>query len=377
MERSETTTANRGSIVRVVASRVATTRCFVGLLRTRPRTRTLALMRRQYRSEGGSRQIAPARALMFVSALTLMGVGDRVEAAPIEATGIGSANAGEADRARDRAITAARKAALEQAIASVDVPVDPNAVKQVLARPDAWTGAYRVLEVRSSNGGVEVRIEVDVDLPRLRKRIAEPSAASNRAGFAWAALSSTGCPMIDEPGIRDSLRAYGIVAADGPTKLSLAITCNDRGAVSHTHVRAAAVEIVARTRGEVELEVRVKTQGFAEDPGEASKIALERSVAELADELAVVARGDLELRVEQPWPAARITTLSNALRDAVIGVDTVELAGIASDGSVVLRVGGSLDAKALGRRLQEASFPGFSLVGLRVDGAHALRVRLQ
>src|SRR5690606_24442250 len=98
---------------------------------------------------------------------------------------------------------------------------------------------------------------------------------------------------------------------------------------------------------------------------------------ELADELAVEARGDLELRVERPWPAARITTLSNALREAVIGVDAVELAGIAADGSVVLRVGGSIDATALGRRLQEASFPGFSLVGLRVDGAHALRVRMQ
>lgn len=313
----------------------------------------------------------------MILALALWGPIGRAEAAPIEATATASAEAGEADRARDRAITAARKAALEQAIAGVDIPVDPDAVKQVLARPDAWTGAYRVLEVRSSDAGVEVRIEVDVDLPRLRKRIAEPSASPSRSGFAWDALTSSGCPAVDDAGIRESLTAYGIVAADGPTKLSLAITCSDRGAVTHTHVRAAAVEIVARTRGEVELEVRFATQGFAEDLGEASKIALDRAVAELADELAVEARGDLELRVEQPWPAARITTLSNSLRDAVMGVDSVELAGIAADGSVVLRVGGSIDATALGRRLQEASFPGFGLVGLRVDGAHALRVRMQ
>jgi hypothetical protein len=324
-------------------------------------------MRRQHRGH----------TLALALALMLFGANSRALAAPIEATGSVSANPDETDRARDRAIAAARKAALEQAIASVDTPVDPDAVKQVLARADAWTAAYRVLEVRSTATGVEVQIEAEIDLPRLRKRIAEPSASPSRAGFAWDALTSTGCPAIDENGIRDTLRAYGIVAADGPTKLSLEIQCSDRGAVTHTHVRAAAVEIVARTQGEVEVEVRFATQGFAEDIGEATTIALDRAVAELADELAVEARGDLELRVEHPWPAARITILSNALRDAVLGVNAVELAGIASDGSVLLRVGGSIDASGLGRRLQEASFPGFGLVGLRIDGAHALRVRMQ
>jgi hypothetical protein len=317
------------------------------------------------------------KGLLFAIALALVGASSRVEAAPIEATGTVSAEAGEADRARERAIAAARKAALEQAISSVDTPVDPEAVKQVLARADAWTAAYRVLEVRTSEAGVEVKIEADIDLPRLRKRIAEPSASPGRAGFAWGALTSNGCPAIDENGIRDTLGAYGIVADDRPSKLSLVITCSDRGAVTHTHVRAAAVEVVARTQGEVQLEVRFSTQGFAEELGEATTIALDRAVAELADELAVEARGDLELRVEHPWPAARITTLSNSLRDAVLGVDAVELAGIASDGSVLLRVGGSIDASGLGRRLQEASFPGFGLVGLRVEGAHALRVRMQ
>jgi hypothetical protein len=314
--------------------------------------------------------------LTLTVALALLGA-SQANAAPIEATGTVSAEQGEADRARDKAIAAARKAALEQAIASVDTPVDPEAVKQVLARADAWTAAYRVLEVRSDDAGVEVRIEAEIDLPRLRKRIAEPDASPSRAGFAWGGLKATGCPAVDETAIRDSLRAYGIVADDGATKLSLALTCTDRGAVTHTHVHAAAVEIVARTQGEVELEVRFVTQGFAEDLGEASTIALDRAVAELADELAVEARGELELRVERPWPAARITTLSNALRDAVLGVDAVELAGIASDGSVLLRVAGTIDASGLGRRLQEASFPGFGLVGLRVDGAHALRVRMQ
>jgi len=303
----------------------------------------------------------------------------RVDAAPIEASASASASAGEADRARDRAISAARKAALEQAIAGIDTPVDADAVKQVLGRAEAWTAGYRVLELRSSETSVEVRIEAEIDLPRLRKRVADASAGAGQrpAGFAWGGLRSTGCPAIAEAGIRDPLRAYGIVAANGETTLSLAIACTDRGAVTHTRVRAAAVEIVATTAGATKLELRVATQGFAEEPGAATQIALDRAVAELADALAVEARGDLELRVERPWPAARVGILADSLRQAVIGVDLVELAGIASDGSVVLRVGGRIDAATLGRRLQESSFPGFALVGLRVDGAHALRVRMQ
>ena len=106
-------------------------------------------------------------------------------------------------------------------------------------------------------------------------------------------------------------------------------------------------------------------------------MAVERAIAELADALAVAARGELELRVEQPWPATRITELERSLRNSVLGVDSVELAGIAADGSARLRVGGTIDANQLGRALQDASFSGFSLVGLRIDGAHALRVRMQ
>jgi hypothetical protein len=89
-------------------------------------------------------------------------------AAPIEARAQVTADVGAADRARDQAIAAARKAALEQAISSLDVTRDEAAVKDVLARPEAWTAAYRVLEVSARDGSIEVRIEVDVDIPRLR-----------------------------------------------------------------------------------------------------------------------------------------------------------------------------------------------------------------
>jgi hypothetical protein len=300
----------------------------------------------------------------------------RVEAAPIEASA--SAESSEAARARDQALEAARKAALEQAIDSIEIAVDEAAVKAVLARAEAWTAAYRVLEVRELDNGIEVRIEAEIDIPRLRKRIAATSSKSTRpSGFRFGGLSTTDCPAIDEAALTEPLRAYGILADGGDATLSLAITCKDRGAVSHTHVHAAAVEIVATAAGGVELEARFATQGFAEDVDAATRIALERGVAELADELAVEARGDLELRVEQPWPAARVGQLERTLREAVLGVDAVELAGIAADGSAILRIGGRIDAKQLGRALQDLSFSGFALVGLRIDGAHALRVRMQ
>jgi hypothetical protein len=327
----------------------------------------------------------------------------RALAAPIEATG--SAAQAQVEHARDQAIFAARRAALEQAISSIDVTVDPAAVQAVLARPEAWTAAYRVLEVAERSGRIEVRVEVEIDVPRLRKRIVQASASASAGaarGFRFSKLSNVGCSGVDQAAVETSLRAYDVIADRGDSSLSLTITCTDRGAVTHTHVRAAAVEIVAVTGCladasdcAVARELRVSAQGFADQPAAgtsespetggredqqldaANAIALERALAELGDQLALDARGDIELRVEHPWPAARIGTLERSLRESVIGVDQVELAGIAADGSVLLRIGGRIDGKQLARSLQELTFPGFGLVGLHVDGAHALRVRLQ
>jgi hypothetical protein len=312
-------------------------------------------------------------------AIGISTISSHAVAAPIEASAGVPAEAGAADRARDQAIAAARKAALEQAIAGLDVARDEAAVKDVLARPEAWTTAYRVLEVIERDGQIEVRIEVEIDIPRLRKRVAANGAGGSRGarGFKFGKLAVNGCTSLDEVALREPLRAYGIISDAGTATLSLSIACTDRGAVTHTHMRAAAVEIVATSKGTIELEVRSSTQGFAEEIDAATQIALDRGIAELADELAVVARGDLELRVEQPWPAARVGVLERTLRESVIGVDVVELAGIAADGSVLLRVGGRLDAKQLGAALGGLTFPGFQLVGLRVDGAHALSVRMQ
>ncbi|KIG12126.1 hypothetical protein DB30_01890 [Enhygromyxa salina] len=301
----------------------------------------------------------------------------RAEAAPIQASGSASAGAGKADRARDEATAKARKAALEQAISGVEIPTDPAAVTQVLARAEAWTAAYRVLEVTSVGDQLEVRVEVEIDVPRLRKRIAAASAGQRASGFRFGKLQASGCAGIEEAALTEPLRAYGILADAGDATLALSISCKDRGAVANTHVRAAAVEISAKLTGAVELELGFAGQGFASELEVATGIALDRALGELADELAVVARGELELRVEQPWPAARVASLERSLREAVIGVDAVELAGISADGSAILRVGGRIDAKQLARALQDLSFPGFALVGLRVDGAHALRVRMQ
>lgn len=331
-------------------------------------------MRRQRRGAGSRGSVVLALAV-GISAIPTMAA-----AAPIEASAGVPTQEGAADRARDQAIAAARKAALEQAIAGLDVARDEAAVKDVLARPEAWTAAYRVLEVSAKAGQIEVRIEVEIDIPRLRKRVAAKTPGGSRAGtngFAFGKVAASGCAALDEAALREPLRAYGIISDTGAATLSLSITCTDRGAVTHTHMRAAAVEIVATSKGAVELEVRSDAQGFAEQLEAATQIALDRGIAELADELAVAARGDLELRVEQPWPAARVSVLERTLRESVIGVDVVELSGIAADGSVRLRVGGRLDAKQLAAAIGGLTFPGFELVGLRVDGAHSLRVRMQ
>lgn len=299
-------------------------------------------------------------------------------AAPIEGIGTSKVDPEAGARSRDRAVTAARKAALEQAIAGiVDVSVDADAVKQVLARAETWTAAYRILEVGEQDGNMQARVEVDIDVPRLRKRIAVRDAAAKAKGFAWAGVSATGCGPIDESRLEAPLRAYGIVADQSETQLALTLTCSDRGAVSHTHVRAATVTIAATLTGELELSRKVEARGFAEDGAEASATAIDRALGELAEQLAVHARGDLELRVEQPWPAARVRRLELTLRESVMGVDTAELAGITADGAAVLRVQGRVDINTLGQRMQTLTFPDFRLVGLRIDATHALRVRME
>ncbi|MCA9700442.1 MAG: hypothetical protein KC431_23145 [Myxococcales bacterium] len=308
----------------------------------------------------------------------------RVFAAPIEASASAPADAAGSEGARGQALAQARRAALEQAIATIDIPVDDTAVAAVLARFEAWTAGYRVLAVEDLGAELRVTIEAEIDLPRLRKRLAVPGTGTRSTGFVWTAPKQQGCDTVDAQAIqamRTSLEAYGIVvagkSADSGSTLSLSLRCKDQGAVTHTHVRAAAVEIVAETSGAVTLKLEVAAQGFAEELDAATAIALDRALGDLADALAIEARGELELRVEQPWPAARIRVLEDSLRATVIGVDKAELAGIGSDGTAVLRITGSVDGKALGQQLQASSFPGFRLVGLRIDTAHALRVRMQ
>lgn len=301
-----------------------------------------------------------------------------VRAAPIEGVGTSKVDPEASARSRDRAIESARRAALEQAIAGItDVAVDPDAVAQVLAAADTWTAAYRILAVGEVDGAMQAKVEVEIDVPRLRKRIAERDAASRPKGFAWGGVSASGCGELDAARLEDPLRAYGIVSDTSPTTLTLTLTCTEQGEVSHTHVRAAKVELAASLSGELKMSRKVEARGFAGDAGQASASAIDRALGELAEQLAVHARGDLELRVEQPWPAARVRRLELTLRESVMGVDAAELSGILADGTAVLRVQGKLDVNLLGQRMQTLTFPDFRLVGLRIDATHALRARIE
>ncbi len=332
------------------------------------------------------RLYARVATLVGISAFSLVVAGNAA-AAPIEASADVVLDEGNTEGAREQGVSAARRAALEQALEGIEaeLQVDSHAVTQVLAHAKAWTAAYRVLSVEDSGAQLTVTLEVEVDVPRLRKRVAADSGGSGRTGFEWAAPHSEGCGALDEASLREPLEAYGVLVESGrggrgtsaATTLRLSLRCSDRGTVTHTHAHAAVVEVVASTEGEVSLELAVDARGFASDPEEARDIALDRALGELADALAVEARGELELRVEQPWPAARLGVLESSLRQAVLGVDGAALSGIGPDGAAILRITGNIDIERLARQLQGLSFPGFGLVGLRVDSAHVLRVRMQ
>ncbi|EDM78257.1 hypothetical protein PPSIR1_08731 [Plesiocystis pacifica SIR-1] len=301
----------------------------------------------------------------------------RAQAAPVEASASVPHEPGATDGARDAAVDEARKLALEQALTTIreQVRVDEAAVAGILEHAQAWTAGYRILEVETAGQELRVRVEVEIDLPRLRKRVAVRSETVG--GFRWGGASIEGCADVGEAQLSDPLRAYGIVADASPSSLTLELRCADQGQVSHTRVRAVSVTIAAKTEGDSSFEIAVDGRGFSNLAAEAQAAALDQAIAELADALAVEARGELELRVEQPWPAPRLRVLEGRLREAVIGVDRVELAGIAADGTAILRIAGGVELEGLGRQLQGLSFPGFGLVGLRVDSAHALRVRMQ
>jgi hypothetical protein len=290
---------------------------------------------------------------------------------PFVGTGQAPAADGAAGGHRE-ALARARTAALVDAVDATGAAPDAPGRAAVLAQGEAWTGAYRILQETHDGATVTVRVEVDIDVARLRKRIAGPGASATASGWVWSLVGSGACPSAPAAVVERAL-GRSEAAGTGRRALALEMECHALGPVPFTHVHGARVELVARTGGADRA--RASGIGFGSEPVAAIEVAVEDVSTRLARALGA-GPDAVELRLEHPWPAGRVRHVEAALREAVLGVDSVALVGIDPDGTVRLEVRGNTDAAALAAALRSVSLPGFALSGFRVDSPHVVTVRI-
>ncbi len=311
--------------------------------------------------------------------------GEVALAAPFAGTGH-AAIAGEVDglKARDQALERARKAALEAAVDQIGAG-DPAARKQVLAAPTVWTRSYRVLRQDDDGATATAVVSVEIDTARLGKALAAPGAAAASPGTTSSIvvlpgleLASKGCPPSLEGELKKALVGAGVVrdvgaGSAGPV-LAASLQCDALGMVSYP--RQAAVRAVLALRPPGAAPSILTATGFGEDAPTAAGDALTGLMGQVAKTMPGRTDPGVRLQISTPWPAARVRRLERALRDSVVGVQSVAVVGVGSDGAVTLRVEGGLTAPELQARLATVQVPGASLIVGEVS-SHVVHVSLQ
>lgn len=312
--------------------------------------------------------------------VTLAISGSSALASPFAGTGH-AAIGGETDglKARSQALERARRTALEAAIEQVGA-ADAATRKQVLANPGAWTGSYRVLQQSDDGATATAVVSVEIDTARLAKALA--GTATGAPSFERPPLQPSltvdakGCPEELAAGLRRGLVAAAVIrdvaaGSAGPV-LTASLTCRGAGVVKYP--RQAVIRVDARWSAPGLPDMAI---GTGEDPAAAIADAAAGLATRAAQGLAARAVTGVRLRLAAPWPAARVRRLERALRDSVVGVQAVTLAGVASDGSVTLQIDGSLTAEELHARLPAVTVPGATIVVGEVDGSHVVHASLQ
>ncbi|MBC8071015.1 MAG: hypothetical protein IAG13_22010, partial [Deltaproteobacteria bacterium] len=152
---------------------------------------------------------------------------------------------------RQRALSKARRAALELALAEVG-KVGKTERKSALAASDAWTGAYRVLSERAEGESVAIEVEVEIDVARLRKKVAGVPASSAKPLFALGsieAVDACGSDRVRQV-VKDELTGAQAIT-EGGAPLQISISCTPLGPVPHTFVLAARAVVEATSDARV------------------------------------------------------------------------------------------------------------------------------
>lgn len=285
------------------------------------------------------------------------------------------------------AVDAARQHALKSALnAMADLEeIDPGGRRAAMVENfRVWTGAYRILEskqAQAENGAdaLVVRVEVQIDLRRIEKTLRRGARDQSGEGFQWGGVSSPYCgePEILGEFVRKNLIDAGIVSAEASAASSLALEmrCEPLGGVTHTHLTASRVSIRAKVAGKAVGTITARGYGDGEDA--ARDVAISRALANLAERLSQRTTQSLHVRIYDPWPAARLRLIEDALMASVVGVARVRVEELMPDGSVVLEVEGSITAKDLSFELEDLEFADFYVGDPYVESSHEISVRLQ
>lgn len=328
------------------------------------------------RSTGASlRRIAGWSAVWLLFFLVIGGSGSARAEKPIAAQAeVSGSKQKEGAKLVDRAISKARRAALDLALEQLSVPVPTVERNKVLNRYRRWTSSYRVLNSELREDGAIATVEAEIDLARLAKQIAPPKARP-KPMYQWGGVRlAKECerPNVSAASIETTLRQAGIVSDSASTRLSLQLRCSFLGPVSFRHVLAARVEAELLFGAS---KLNLSASGFDRDPGRALDFAQADLFSLVIDRLRGEADVDLQIRVHEPWPARRLRHLERLLRKSVGGVESASLVALTSEGDAILELRSTLDAMQLGEKLSVLHFPGFEIEELRVSSPRSLSLR--
>lgn len=329
-----------------------------------------------------------ATAIGLCLGISLMGWGPDALAAPFAGTGHAAiGDKVDALKARDQALERARKAALEAAVEQLGAG-DAATRKQVLAAPAVWTRSYRVLRQDDDGATATAMVSVEIDTARLGKALAGAGAAgvagtptTNMTLLPGLEVSNSGCPAGAEAELRRALLAAGAIRDVGPGSagpvLAASLQCAAPAVLSYPRVTAVRGELSLQGRGGATPAVgTVRATGLGEDAQAAAADAVTGLIGQVARGMSSGTDGALRVKIAAPWPAARVRRLERALRESVLGVAGVSVAGVGSDGAVSLKIDGGLSPQELQERLAGVQVPGATIVVGEAQ-AHVVHISLQ
>ena len=196
---------------------------------------------------------------------------------------------GNEDAARERAFQEARRAALDAAVERLEeergLAPAPGRLEGLAEAWGAWTGAYRVIDVRRGPTTVSVRLEVDVDLRRLHKALGAPVVHDELPEVLGGGITLGGCGReVTASWVRDTLLSQGVrlarEPANGASAGRLEVRCTASGPIPLTHLYGARVQLTVRDGVVAPQHGRAGRTG--RDPADAMRSAAGHALASLS-----------------------------------------------------------------------------------------------